>query len=78
MLGTVGLVKGRANNAPEGLFENSPAIHRWEQDEAPPLLLLAGEACEEEGGDDPVKPTVETVGYSRASLRDGLIAEFKG
>ena len=29
------------------------------------------------GRDEPVGPTVETVGYSRASLRDGLIAEVK-
>ncbi len=45
----VGLPEGRPNNAPQGLYENSPAIDRWEQDEAP-LLLLAGFAREEEEG----------------------------
>ncbi len=74
----VGLLEGRPNNAPAGLFENSPAIYRWEQSEAPLLLRLAGEAREsEEEGGEPVKPTVETVGYSRASLRDDMIGEFK-
>ena len=74
----VGLLEGRANNPPEGLVENSPAIYRWEQDVPPLLLLLAAFAREqEEEGDERIGPTVETVGYSRASLRDDRIAECK-
>ncbi len=42
-----------------------------------PPVLLAGFAREQEEGGESVKPTVETVGYCRASLRDELIAELK-
>ncbi len=51
---------GSGQQRPGGARDNSPAIYRWEQD-APLLLLLAGEAREqeEEGGTNSSDPPLK-------------------